>query len=149
MSTPLGSVLERDELSTGAGPRGRLTVDVPEAWLVAGTVLELVVPARLACARCEGGGCDACGRSGAVRIQGSEDERHVRVTLSGAARGLRLVRPLGPDAGLDQLIVELRPAAAPSELCRRVDVRRRASLAPTIVVIAIVAALIVAFLLRR
>ena len=148
MSASLGSVLEQDELST-AGPHGRLTVDVPEAWLAAGTVLELVVPARLTCARCEGGGCDACGRSGAIRLRGSDDERHLHITLSGAARGLRLIRPLGPDAGLDRLLVELRPAAVASELCRRVQAPRRVSLGPTFVVIGIVAALIAAFLLRR
>ena len=46
MATPLGSVLERDVLT--AGPHGRLTVDVLDAWLAPGTVLEVVVPGRLA-----------------------------------------------------------------------------------------------------
>jgi hypothetical protein len=40
MPTCLGSVLERDVDTDG--PRARLTVDVPEAWLEAGTLLVLV-----------------------------------------------------------------------------------------------------------
>lgn len=148
MSTSLGSVLERDELT--AGPRGRLSVDVLETWLGAGAVLEIVVPARLVCARCEGGGCDACGRSGAIRIAGDEQERTFQVTLSESARGLRLTRPLGADVGLDQLILELRPAAEPSSSCRLA--RRagpRASLIPLLVLIALVSALLAAVVLRR
>ena len=150
MSTPLGSVLERDDGTGQAGPRGRLTVDVLEAWLEAGTVLEIVVPARLACARCEGGGCDECGRSGAIRIAGAEEERRLRITLSESARGLRLTRPLGPDAGLDQLIVELRAAAVPSGFCRRGDANgKRTAMIPLAVSIALVAALIAALVLHR
>ena len=152
MTTPLGSVLERDDPSVETGPRGRLTVDVLDVWLEAGTVLEIVVPARLACARCDGGGCDACGRSGAIRIDRGEHDRTVRVTLSESARGLRLVRPFGADAGLDQLILELRPASVPSPYCRR-GARLRASAAPSfvplLVVIAVLAAAIAAFVLRR
>jgi hypothetical protein len=148
MATPLGSVLEHDDLT--AGPRGRLTVDVLEAWLEAGTVLEIVVPVRLACARCEGGGCDACGKSGAIRINGGEQERSLQVTLSESARGLRLMRPLGADAGLDQLIVELRPAAVPSDFCRRVHGKgQKTFLIPLIVILALVSALIAALVLHR
>lgn len=148
MTTSLGSVLERDDLADG--PRGRLTVDVLETWLDAGSAFEIVVPTRLACARCEGGGCDACGRSGAIRISGDEGERRIRITLSESARGVRLVRPLGADAGLDQLIVELRPAAVPSNFCRRVEAeRRRPSFVPVFVIAMLVVALIAAILLRR
>ena len=151
MTTRLGSVLDRDEPSTEGGPSGRLTIDVLDTWLEPHTALEIVVPTRLMCARCEGGGCDACGRSGAIRIQGSEEERRLRITLSESARGLRLVRPLGAEAGLDQLILEFRPAAAPSELCHRVEtVRRRPSMAPLVVVVlALVAAIIAALVVRR
>ena len=148
MTTQLGNVLERDDPSVETGPRGRLIVDVLDAWLVAGTVLEIVLPARLACARCEGGGCDACGRSGAIRIDRGEHDRTVRVTLSESARGLRLVRPLGPDAGLDQLILELRPAAVPSPFCRR-GTSARLSFVPLLVVITLLTALIAALVLRR
>lgn len=151
MASPLGSVLERDD-DTG-GPRGRLTVDVLETWLEAGTVLEIVVPKRLACARCGGGGCDGCGRSGAIRIEGGEEERALRITLSESTRGVRLSRPLGVDAGLDQLVIELRPAAVPSDFCRRTRGGGRGG--PTrasirlLVFIAFAAALIAALALRR
>jgi len=148
MATPLGSVLERDEPSHG--PRGRLTVAVPEAWLEPGSVLEVVVPARLACARCEGGGCDACGRSGAIRLPGDEKDRALRITLSESARGVRLTRPFGADAGLDQLVIELRPAPVASELCRRVArPAQRPSLIALLVTIALVSALLAALVLRR
>lgn len=134
-----------------------MTVDVPESWLEAGTVLEIVVPKRLACARCDGGGCDGCGRSGAIRIDESEEARTVRITLSESARAVRLIRPLGADAGLDQLVVELRPAAVASELCRRVrggprgnghGILTHARLR-LLVLVAFVVAVIVALALRR
>jgi len=149
--TTLGSVLERDDHADG--PRGRLTVDVLEPWLDGGSALEIVVPTRLACARCEGGGCDACAKSGAIRISGAEDLRRVRITLSQSARGLRLTRPLGPDAGLDQLVIELRPAAVASAFCRRVERRAGSkSLAPLVALVVLVAlalAVIGALVLRR
>ena len=150
MTTPLGSVLERDELSGEAGQRGRLTVDVLEAWLEAGTVLEIVVPGRLACARCEAGGCDGCGRSGAIRVPGDAQEGRLRITLSESARGLRLIRPLGPDAGLDQLVLELRPAPVPSDFCGRAQAeRQRSSVVPLLVLVVLVTALIAGLVLRR
>ena len=148
MATPLGSVLERDELTTG--PHGRLTVDVLDAWLPPGTVLEVVVPGRLACARCEGGGCDACGKSGAIRLAGDEQERSLRITLSESARRVRLVRPLGEDAGLDQLVVELRPAAVPSDFCRRAQGESgRRAIIPLLFVLGLVSAVIAALVLHR
>jgi hypothetical protein len=148
MTTSLGSVLERDDLADG--PRARLTVDVLDTWLEAGRVLEIVVPTRLACARCEGGGCDGCGKSGAIRIPAGEQERTVRITLSESARRLRLIRPLGLDAGLDQLIIELRPAAVPSDFCRRAQGEgQRTSFVPLLVLLALVAASIAALVLRR
>ncbi len=148
MAVPLGSVLERDVLT--AGPHGRLAVDVLDAWLAPGTVLEVVVPGRLACARCEGGGCDACGKSGAIRLAGDERKRRLRITLSESARRVRLVRPLGEDAGLDQLVLELRPAAVPSDFCRRAQggTAKRAII-PLLVFLALVSALIAALVLHR
>jgi hypothetical protein len=149
MSTPLGSVLEHEDLT--AGTRGRLSVDVLDAWLAPGTLLELVVPVRLACARCDGGGCDACGKSGAIRISGDEQKRSLRITLSESARGVRLVRPLGEDAGLDQLVIELRPAAVPSAFCCRVEGRgdRTSVILRLLVFIALVVALIAALVVHR
>jgi hypothetical protein len=48
-------------------------VSVPEAWLQDGGTLRCVLPRRLACADCEGGGCDRCGRSGVHRLRDPAD----------------------------------------------------------------------------
>lgn len=58
------------------GPRGpdvAHKVTVPEQYLVAGATIELSLPRNLACAKCDGGGCDACDRSGAVSIRKRSD----------------------------------------------------------------------------
>lgn len=118
----LARVLDPEELDRAEGARGHLVVVVPDAWLEAGDVVEIVVPVRVTCARCEGGGCDDCGRSGALRLAANEPERTLRLALPAAIEArnvVRLVRPLGPDAGLEQLWVELRTAAEASPFCRR------------------------------
>lgn len=57
-------------------------VRVPASWLDEGATLELDLPRNLACAKCSGGGCDACKRSGAVSLRGRRDPVEiVRVTL--------------------------------------------------------------------
>lgn len=51
-----------------------------------GEVVELELPRNLACAGCGGGGCDTCGRSGAITLRKrSEPAEVVEVTLP--ARG--------------------------------------------------------------
>jgi hypothetical protein len=49
-------------------------IEVPEAWFEEGAHLEIELPPRLVCARCEGGGCDACGRSGAITLHSQNEE---------------------------------------------------------------------------
>jgi hypothetical protein len=57
-------------------------VKVRREWLTAGEVVELELPRNLACAACAGGGCDACGRSGAITLrQRDEPAEVVEVTL--------------------------------------------------------------------
>jgi hypothetical protein len=115
-------VLDPEELDRAPGPRGRLVVEVPAPWLAAGDAVEIVVPRRMTCARCEGGGCDDCGRSGALRLPADETARtlQLRLPVQGTARNVvRLVRPLGPEAGIEQLSVELRVAPEPSPFCQR------------------------------
>jgi hypothetical protein len=57
-------------------------VRVPAAWLDAGACIELELPRNLACAKCGGGGCDLCERSGAVTLRGRKDPAEiVQVTL--------------------------------------------------------------------
>ena len=57
-------------------------VKVRREWLVVGEVVEVELPRNLACAGCGGGGCDACGRSGAITLrQRDEPAEVVEVTL--------------------------------------------------------------------
>jgi hypothetical protein len=64
------------------GPDARLDVRVPAEWLRSGATVEVELPRNLTCALCEGGGCDACDRSGAVTLRGrGELAEVVEVTL--------------------------------------------------------------------
>lgn len=141
----LGRVLDPEELDRADGTRGRLDVDVPEGWIAAGDTVEIIVPSRLTCARCEGGGCDECDRSGAIRLIGDEPARTLRLDLPGTRQApvrLRLVRPLGEDAGLEQLWLELRAAPDASACCRRIP-PQGASRMPWLVFLLVVVALAV------
>lgn len=74
--------------------------------------MEVTVPARLACAHCDGGGCDSCQRTGAVRAPESARDRQLRLRLpriGHAAVGIRIVKPFA-DSPIEQLTVELRRA---------------------------------------
>ncbi len=66
-------------------PRGldvKHRVRVPSSWLDEGASLEFELPRNLACAKCDGGGCDLCGRSGAVTLRTrSELPEIVQITL--------------------------------------------------------------------
>lgn len=103
-------------LAEDGGPRGRVLIELPRAWLDEPCAIDLTVPSRLVCARCDGGGCDGCGRSGALRAPLDMAARTVHVELPRAARGvaLRIVEPFGPLGGIAQLIVEVREGGAPS-----------------------------------
>ena len=78
-------VLARVKSRAVEGPRGPDVlhrVKVRREWLTAGEVVELELPRNLACAACGGGGCDACGRSGAITLrQRDEPAEVVEVTL--------------------------------------------------------------------
>ena len=150
----LGRVLDPEEVGRRGGPIGRLSVDVLPAWLASGDAVEIVVPQRLACARCDGGGCDGCGRSGAFRLTLDDAARTLQLTLPG--RGpertvLRLVRPFGADAGLEQLWIELRAGPEASACCRLVPggrARPRAfARGPILIVLALALAVLLAVLL--
>lgn len=159
MST-LGRVLDPEELDDAEGPRGKLAVDVPQEWMAAGDAIEIVIPRRVACARCDGGGCDECSRSGALRIEGDDDARTVRLSLPEEPAAVRLVRPLGEDANLEQLVVELRACPEASAYVRRVPselplvVVRRAptplgTASATVAIVIALAVMVAAFLSMR
>lgn len=111
----LARLLDPAALDAVEGPHGKMVVDLSSGQL--GQAVEVVVPRRLVCARCEGGGCDACGRSGAIRVHLAEAERTTHFILPMEANErllVRLVRPLGDDAGLEQLTIEVRLTPATS-----------------------------------
>jgi hypothetical protein len=47
------------------GPDVLYSVEVPLEWLEEGATISMNLPRLLPCARCQGGGCDVCGRKGA------------------------------------------------------------------------------------
>lgn len=85
----LSEVLARVTSRAVEGPRGPDVVHrirVQRAWLSGGEVVELELPRNLACAGCGGGGCDVCGRSGAITMrQKHEPAEMVEVTLPARA----------------------------------------------------------------
>jgi hypothetical protein len=125
----LARVLDPAVLDAAGGARARLRVRVRTAWLVEGAELAIVAPARLGCARCDGGGCDGCGRSGALEAPGAVEARSIRVhvpAVDGRAIALRLVRPFGDAAAVEQLVLELEPGEEADARVTRIELAPRA-----------------------
>jgi hypothetical protein len=60
----------------------KLSLRIRPDWLTNGSTIEFDLPRHLVCARCDGGGCDVCGGSGAITVRGREEPIEiVRVTL--------------------------------------------------------------------
>src|SRR4051794_25652427 len=69
MEGALGRLLDPDALDAKVKePRGRVAIVVPTKWLREGARLSVALPQKLRCDLCDGGGCDACARSGAYRL---------------------------------------------------------------------------------
>jgi hypothetical protein len=154
----LGRLLDPRALDEGAGPRGRVQITLPAAWLMEGCRIEILAPRRLPCARCDGGGCDACGKSGVLRAPDDEAARRLEITLPATqneAVALRLADPFGAGV-VDQLIVEIRAGVASPGVTRIPDppVEDAAPLPPIawrgviLAAIATAAAILVAVLAR-
>lgn len=81
----LPEVLARVSSRAVEGPRGPDVlhrIKIRREWLAHGEVIELELPRNLSCATCGGGGCDACGRSGAITLRRrNEPAEVVEVTL--------------------------------------------------------------------
>lgn len=61
-------------------------IRVPEPWIRRGETIEIDLPRNLACAACQGGGCDVCDRAGATSLRGRQDPpESIEVTLPGQA----------------------------------------------------------------
>ena len=85
----LPEVLARVKSRAVEGPRGPDVlhrVKVRREWLSVGEVIELELPRNVACAACGGGGCDTCGRSGAITLRRRDEPAEVvEVTLPARA----------------------------------------------------------------
>jgi hypothetical protein len=93
MGEVLGRVVNAD-LDSPRGPDAAHRIRVPRRWLQTGALVEIELPRNLTCASCEGGGCDACDRSGALTVRAKgEPIGLLLVTLpSGSAGGAVVIR---------------------------------------------------------
>lgn len=119
MSEPLARIsLEVD------GPRGPdvdCEITVPAEWFTEGCRIEIDVPSRLACASCAGGGCDACGRSGAFDVPRAEAPLELTLPHVDAAQSRLRVRIPGlgaasrdPEQPRGHLMLSVRVGEGPS-----------------------------------
>lgn len=70
-----------EDLEQPRGPDVMHSVQAPAEWFASGASIEVRLPRLLSCARCEGGGCDACGRRGAFEQVEAGIPELVEVTL--------------------------------------------------------------------
>lgn len=155
----LGKLLDKDALDNDGGGRARASISVPPSWCDDSALIEVTLPRTLPCARCGGGGCDGCGRSGALRGPKHEHARRVRVRLPqnlGDGVAMRLADPFGRAGAIAQLWIEVRPADEPSPTVRRLSPqkRERRRILPRMVaglglVVALLVAVLVAMTLAR
>jgi len=100
----MGKVLGRVITGEHGAPRAPDAchrVRVPRGWLTEGATIEVVLPRNLTCARCEGGGCDACDRSGAITVRGRADPPDlVPVNLPAGERNTPFVIRIPDHGGL-------------------------------------------------
>lgn len=104
----LARVFDEKDLARLPGGRASLEITVPASWT--GRTCEIDVPRRLACAACEGGGCDACDRRGAYRLEEPDEERRLDVRLPGALAGrtrIRIGQPFGVDSVVGVLLLDV------------------------------------------
>jgi hypothetical protein len=90
-------------------PRGRVSIVVPTSWLREGARLEVSLPAKLRCDLCDGGGCDACERSGAYAVEVT----NVAVTLPRVSDDVFALRLTNPFADREPTMLVVRVAAGP------------------------------------
>ncbi len=158
--TELARVFDESEITRIPGGRASFEISVLEGW--ANRTCEIDVPRRLACATCEGGGCDACERRGAYRLEESDDERRVDVRLPSVLAGrtrIRIGQPFGATSVIGVLLLDVVLGEEPSPCCTvvpepeqplaRADDAAPARMNPALVGVAIgVAALVIVLVLR-
>ena len=72
MAEVLAKVTSRT-LNVPRGPDVLHRIRVPRTWLESGAIVEFELPRNLTCAACNGGGCDACERAGAITMRGRDE----------------------------------------------------------------------------
>ena len=148
--TELARLVDPEALDRCDGARAVLRVEVPAAWLREGGPIRVRVPRRLACARCDGGGCDGCSRSGVLRAPEDEPSRLVEATLPATTAGaaaLRIARPFEAGSAVEQLVLEVRAGAAATDgVTRLVEPRSPERPTATLVAVAVVVAALGALL---
>jgi len=153
----LGRVADPKALDESTGSLARLRIEISSDWPSPACPLDLLIdaPRRLSCARCEGGGCDRCGRSGALRAPEEPAARRFRARLpAGAARklALRIPHPFGPQSHIEQLILEIHLAPKPSPGVTCITPTRHATSRPLVVALPLaliaIAAIIITLLSR-
>jgi hypothetical protein len=124
MAQRLAQVVDKAALDDAEGGRARLKITVPGAWFAAGAQLDVQAPKLMACDRCDGGGCDGCDRSGALRGPREPMARrvalHIPASTAGQGLVLRLVRPFD-EGEIDQLMVQVRAGEEASKGVTRVE----------------------------
>jgi hypothetical protein len=132
VSQALGRVLRDEDLEGPRGPDATLRVSVPHDWLKRGVWIEVDLPRTLPCAACAGGGCDKCGRSGAVVTRGRKELPEVidlRLPETEQGATMRLPKRGGlPEDGDETvgrgiLLLTVVPAEAPSDGVRHLEDR--------------------------
>jgi len=130
------------DLDEPRGPDVACSIEVPENWFWVGATLQIALPRLLSCARCDGGGCDACERRGAfeqaaagmasevaVVLPVLQPERCVAVRLRLPALGARAADQGLPAGHLLLTVVPHAPqpgwAPAPTIVVLAVQRRRR------------------------
>lgn len=121
----LGRVVDPKALDASSGPRAYVCVIIPDDWFKQGCELDLALKKRLLCARCQGGGCDGCHCSGALRTPEDPAHRTLRLQIPEGSRAgfaLRVTNPFGAFAPIEQLLVEFKPGQTPSPDAHKVRV---------------------------
>lgn len=114
----------------------------------------VVAPGRVPCSRCDGGGCDACNRSGAIKLDPVPARRTLIASLPpdlDSPVALRIVNPFGEGGALEVLFLHVHPSAAPDPNVNPLshDHRFRAAYVPTAVALALAALALVLALASR
>jgi hypothetical protein len=100
-SSALGQVL--GDLEGPRGADGAVSITVLPEWFETGARLIVQLPRRVVCATCEGGGCDVCGRSGALLLPHLTDESVLSITLPSTIAPARPVTLRVPGRGMPSL----------------------------------------------